>query len=173
MNDSLKLPVRRGISKDIMKHFLIIIVALVATGCMHTSEFRSSHSRIIEEAVLWKADIDERWVSLELLKLLEENGDFQESGNFYKVKEGYYAFGHPVKYLGVMGFGEFKGPNVTVIGTRKRVADNIAETYNIEMKTENDGKSYYCDLKKDFVLIVAEYPNKPERTVVLGAYTGL
>lgn len=152
-----------------MKSRFLIIVLLLASVCLVRGEEKNV-SRVIEQTVLWKVELDDRWVPVEMNTLVNDPALFTQSGNFYKAKTKISVFGHELIYAGMLGVEFCPGPNVTLRGRPKRVKAAIEKAHGLKFEAVEGG--YVLDLKKDIKLIVMRHPEKWNQTIVIGGYFG-
>lgn len=73
----------------------------VASGA---TEAGANDTEVIESTILWRAELDEAtWAPIELEKVLSNTTRYSPSGNFFKVNETLYVFGHQAIYIGMLG----------------------------------------------------------------------
>ena len=161
-----------------MKRAIPFLICLSIIGCAtpnrdNASErLRSSHeTQIIESTILWDALIDEvTWEPIELKELLKETETFTRNGYFYTVNRKLQVFGHQALYIGIHGIDLLPGPNVTVAGNPRAVADYIEKKYSLSFK-RNRGE-YSVDLREHIKLLILPHPERRNTSMVIGAYFG-
>jgi hypothetical protein len=137
-----------------------------ARGSAHGDE------EIVESSILWKAESDPvTWKPIELESVLSNSDRYVKEGNFYKVNDTIYVFGHEALYVGMLGVGLVPGPNAVLEGKPSTISQTISEKHQISFN--EDGGTYVAELEEHVRLIVAPYPEINNATIVIGGYFGL
>jgi hypothetical protein len=155
-----------------MKNVFGLVCLVVVMGCATTGQWLPStpDGRAVESAILWEGKFDERWVPLDMARIVRDAGRFEPQGNFYKVKGDLVVFGHPATYVGMLGVDLFAGPNAVLSGRPEDIAAYITQHH--AAKFRKHGGSLVSDYKKDIKIIVEKYPDIRGSSIVIGAYTG-
>lgn len=155
-----------------MKILGLVIGLALFVGCVTTGErlTSSSASKAVEDAILWEAQLDETWTPVAMAKIVTDSKQFEEQGNFYKVKGDLIVFGHRATYVGMLGVGMFAGPNAVLAGSPEDIAVYISEHHNATFQSGNG--NYLCDYKEHIKIIIEKHPSIKGSSLIIGAYTG-
>lgn len=159
-----------------MRTLLILISAFIVVGqfpqdAKGGQEPVSRDAEVIESTILWRAELDEvTWTPIELNTILGDTDRYTKKGNFYKVKETFYVFGHEALYVGMLGVEMVPGPNAVLRGDPSTISGSITKQYQIAFA--KNGNSYIAELMKHVKLIVTPHPKIYNATIVIGGYFG-
>ena len=148
----------------------IIYTLLILTHSIF-AETKIQNNKTLEESVLWKCKIDKGMKFTELDKLLKDKKTYKAEGHFFKCLQPTYAFNHEVIYVGPKGYDLIMGPNITLKGNTKEISQIISKKYKIKFETKNN-IVFVHKVTESVAIIVDHPPNKPDQTVVIGAYFG-
>ncbi|NKB32743.1 MAG: hypothetical protein GKR91_06560 [Pseudomonadales bacterium] len=149
----------------------IALVLLLVFG-VTSSLSAQSLSTIIEETILWRVELNSNWSPVELSKLVENETQFEASGNFYKTLSPLKAFGGNVSYVGLLGVEMVPGPNAVIEAAPDEIAAYIEDKYELEFESNEDESAFEVSIREDVRLIIVNHPNFVGASIVIGAYFG-
>jgi len=152
---------------------LVFVVGCVTGGGKRAEVAEpTADGKIVEEAILWRAERGPEWEPVKLEKLVKDQERFVQEGNFYRVKEedDLIVFGHPATYVGLLGIDLYAGPNVLLKGRPKSIAAVIEAREGVKFKRGEDG--LVCEYADEILLIVGRHPNVRGESILIGAYIG-
>jgi len=145
---------------------LLGILAAVTMVTFTSLAITEDVGSMLEEMVLAKDTVQRD----EIDAVLNNAKKYTKQGNFYAPKAPVRAFGHEVKYIGLMGIDLRVGPNLTLEAN----PTDVAETINTRWKTglAGDDESFEYELRENLVLVVHQHPTEADWTIVHCVYTG-
>jgi len=155
---------------------LILISALLMVACApgpaaapKTLE-TTPEGHVVEQAILWEDELDAGWNPLGMRNLLQDKERFEQQETQYLALKPLVVFGHRCAYVGMVGIGSVGGPNATLAGTPKSIADHISRQRGVTFRNK-DGV-YICDYKPNIRLLIEEHPDLKGGSIIIGAYVG-
>ena len=150
--------------------FIIFLMFLADISVAQESPKSDFNGKIIESAILWEAELDSAWTPIKMAKVVNNKDMFEPQGNFYKVKQDLFVFGHKATYVGMLGVDLFPGPNAVLIGSPESIAAYITQYRGV--KFIKHGAAFSSEYKKHIRIMIEDHPTIKGSSIIIGAYLG-